>query len=76
MSDEKSAIRTEALRHRQNLNIDPDWSDQVADQFFNAVTLNPALIVSVYYPREKELDTLPVAKQLCARAIFSLVASA
>ena len=69
MSDEKSAIRTEALRHRQNLNIDPDWSDQVANQFFDAVTLKPDSIVSVYYPREKELDTLPVAEQLWARGI-------
>jgi 5-formyltetrahydrofolate cyclo-ligase len=69
MSDEKSAIRAEALRYRQNLNIDPDWSDQVAGRFFYAVPLGPDSIVSVYYPRGKELDTSPITEQLWAKKI-------
>lgn len=69
MSAQKDAIRTEAMRHRQALTVDPDWAGQAADQFL--ATLNPGSdqIVSVYYPKGKELDTLPLVESLWAKGI-------
>lgn len=69
MSKQKDSIRAEALRHRNALDIDPSWAEQAADQFLQAVEITPGKVVSVYYPKGKELDTLPLVETLWARHV-------
>ena len=64
MSEEKDFIRAEALRHRQNLTIHPDWAEQAAMAFLTHIPLKPGVVVSLYYPKDKEMDTLPLAEKL------------
>ena len=70
MSDQKEFIRAEALRHRQALQVDPAWAEQAADQFLSTLNVPPGSVVSVYYPKGKELDTLPLVETLWAKKIF------
>lgn len=70
MSDQKEFIRAEALRHRQVLEIDPQWADQAADKFLGSLDIQPGQVVAVYYPKGKELDTLPLVETLWAKKIF------
>lgn len=69
MSDAKDFIRAEAMRHRQTLQVHPDWADQATEQFLNYVGLEPGKIVSLYYPKGKELDTVPLAEKLWEQGI-------
>ena len=77
MSDAKNLIRTEALRHRQNLQIDPEWAEQAASLLLDAVEISPDDVVAVYYPKGKEMDTLPLAEKIwekgamCALPVIS-----
>ena len=67
MSDEKDFIRAEALRHRQNLTVDPGWADLAAAGFMSHIPLKADAVVSLYYPKDKEMDTLPLAEALWAK---------
>lgn len=69
MSEEKDYIRTEAMRHRQSLEIDPNWADQAAEQFLNYVGLEEAPVVALYYPKGKEIDTMTLAEKLWEQGI-------
>lgn len=64
MSDAKNSIRTEALRHRQNLQIDPEWAGQAAECLLKAVEIAATDVVALYYPKGKELDTFPLAEKI------------
>jgi 5-formyltetrahydrofolate cyclo-ligase len=64
MSDAKNLIRTEALRHRQNLQIDPEWADQAANCLLAAIDITPDDVVALYYPKGKEMDTIPLAEKI------------
>lgn len=64
MSDTKNTIRTEALRHRQNLQVHPEWAEQAADCLLGAVTVAAGDTVALYYPTGKEMDTLPLAEKI------------
>lgn len=64
MTAEKDFIRAEALRHRTNLQLDPDWPEQAARQFFATLAPQPGRVVSLYYPKGKEFDPLPIAEKL------------
>lgn len=70
MTEQKDFIRSEAVRHRQALQVDPNWAEQAADQFLGTLDVQPGQVVSVYYPKGKELDTLPLVETLWAKKIF------
>ncbi len=64
MSDAKNSIRTEAMRHRQNLQVDPAWAEQAAECLLGAVNISAEDVVAVYYPKGKEIDTIPLAERI------------
>ena len=69
MSEEKDFIRAEAMKHRQMLQVHPDWADQAAEQFINYVGLEENIVVALYYPKGKEIDTLPLAERLWEQGV-------
>lgn len=68
MTEAKDFIRAEALRHRNNLHIDPAWSEQAArlfvEQILPIVAEKPRPVVALYFPRDREMDTLTLAETL------------
>ncbi len=76
-SDAKNLIRTEALRHRQNLQIDPEWAEQAASQLLDTLAITSQDVVALYYPKGKEMDTFPLAEKIwekgaaCALPVIS-----
>lgn len=69
MTEEKEFIRAEAMKHRQMLQVHPDWADQAAAHFLDYVTVDPACVVALYYPKGKEMDTIPLAEKLWERGV-------
>lgn len=66
MSDQKDFIRAEASKHRNNLQIHPDWAEQAAGHFMQSIKPRGDQVVSVYFPKGKELDTQPLVEKLWA----------
>lgn len=73
MTSEKQDIRRFARQHRDQLEIDPDWSDQVAEIFIEAINPGNNKIVSLYFPMGSELDTLPIAQKLWEKGIKTVL---
>jgi 5-formyltetrahydrofolate cyclo-ligase len=62
--NQKSAIREQAKKHRDRLEIDPAWADQAAAQFFDFIKIPPGAVISAYYPIGKEMDPLSIVERL------------
>jgi len=69
MTSEKQDIRRFARQHRDQLEIDPDWADQAAEIFIEAIKPGNDQIISLYFPMGSELDTLPIAQKLWEKGI-------
>ncbi len=69
MSDEKNQVRQSAKSFRDQLLVDPDWADQAAHIFFDSISIPIGAVVSAYFPIGKEIDTLPIVKELWTRNI-------
>lgn len=64
MSEQKDYIRSEALRHRNLLQIEPDWAEEAARHILETLKPQPGATVALYYPKDKEIDTIPLAEAL------------
>ncbi|MCB1558658.1 MAG: 5-formyltetrahydrofolate cyclo-ligase [Alphaproteobacteria bacterium] len=64
MTSAKREIRQFAREQRDQMDIDPSWSEEAASIFMGAVKPSANQIVSLYFPMGNELDTLPLAEEL------------
>ena len=70
---EKQTIRERALEFRKRLEKHPDLGDQAAENFLQALSLEQGQEISVYFPFEDELDTLPLVEELWRRGHLCLL---
>lgn len=66
-------IRERALEFRKRLEKHPDLGDQAAENFLHALSLEQGQKISVYFPFEDELDTLPLVEELWRRGHLCLL---
>ena len=60
MSDEKSILRQEALRHRGRLDPASEAVERTVEHFFTAVNPQLEQTIAGYWPTEREFDPRPV----------------
>lgn len=67
MTSDKDQIRQHAKKFRDQLAVQPEWADEAADNFLNALHPTTDTIISVYYPIGSELDTSPLVEKLWSK---------
>ncbi len=68
-SEDKKFIRQQAKRHRDQLEIDINWSDSAAEIFFQSIQIKDGAVVASYYPIGKEIDPSPIVQELWKRNV-------
>lgn len=68
-SEEKNFVRQQAKRHRDQLEIDANWSDNAADIFFEFIPIKEGAVVASYYPLGKEIDPSSIVEKLWKRDV-------
>ena len=62
----KNTLRTEARRHRSRVDMSSEDPELAVDYFFNAIKPKPEMIVSAYWPKNREFDPRPIMERLLA----------
>ncbi len=61
---QKEGLRAEAKRARGMMSLDAAEQERLCDLFFESVPLREGAVVSSYWPKGRELDTLPLMDRL------------
>ncbi|MFP4314334.1 MAG: 5-formyltetrahydrofolate cyclo-ligase [Alphaproteobacteria bacterium] len=68
-SEQKKIYRTEALRHRERMDIREEDTQKAVESFFAAINPAPDQIVACYWPIQRELDTSELLHRLLEEGI-------
>lgn len=61
---QKEGLRAEAKRARAMMSLDASEQERLCDLFFDNISLNKGAVISSYWPKGRELDTLPLMDRL------------
>lgn len=69
MTDDKTILRQEAIRHRNRMAAGQDDAERACALFFEHIKPGKGQVVALYWPKGQEFDTLPIMDRLAEEGI-------
>ena len=68
MSEQKKILRSQALKHRSKMTVDPQAAEDICESFFERFAAQiKGKTVALYWPKGKEVDTSPFMQALVGK---------